>query len=87
MNSLTDHNLALFSDYMIKIPTMTQEELVKYREIFYREFTMSKLKKRPLSFLYLLKRDPAAILKLPKMLLRHMAMMAKHLSSAGQKGI
>jgi len=87
INSLTDHNLALFSDYMIKIPTMTQEELVKYREIFYREFTMSKLKKRPLSFLYLLKRDPAAILKLPKMLLRHMAMMAKHLSSAGQKGI
>jgi|TARA_B100002003_G_C14121741_1_gene539572 magnesium-protoporphyrin IX monomethyl ester (oxidative) cyclase len=81
MKNITDHNLALFSDYMIKIPTMTHEELAKYREIFYREFTMSKLKKRPLSFLYLIKRDPAALLKVPKVLANLVTSFSKKLIS------
>ncbi|MBI4143504.1 cobalamin B12-binding domain-containing protein [Candidatus Woesearchaeota archaeon] len=81
MKNLTDHHLALFGDYMIKLPNLPQEELIKYREIFYREFTISKLKKRPWSFLYLLKRDPTAILKLPGMLSRHIMSLSKHLAS------
>ena len=81
MKNLTDHHLALFGDYMIKLPNLPQEELIKYREMFYREFTISKLKKRPWSFLYLLKRDPTAILKLPGMLSRHIRALSKHLAS------
>ena len=76
--TLIDYNVGLFQDYMIKIPTMTKEELIRHREMFYNEFIISRIKRKPSSLLYYLKKNFSSILKMPMILSKYIVSKINH---------